>query len=144
MTMVDGPVISAVEVDVAVEPVPQGSVDVYNGRVVQPKKVKDYRRVVASAIRALGAEQFTGPCRVELGFVMTRPQAHYGKGRNSHIIKESSPVSHTYRPDLDKLVRCVLDAITDSGLWNDDAQVVHITASKSYGEEGHVSIRVLS
>ena len=36
------------------------------------------------------------------------------------------------KPDLDKLVRAVGDALTGS-VWHDDAQVISISASKRYG-----------
>ena len=40
---------------------------------------------------------------------------------------------NTKRPDLDKLIRAVLDGITDV-LIPDDAQVISITAGKEYAE----------
>jgi Holliday junction resolvase RusA-like endonuclease len=41
---------------------------------------------------------------------------------------------HTVKPNVDKLTRYLLNAITQSGLIDDDAQVVAITAMKEYGE----------
>lgn len=40
------------------------------------------------------------------------------------------------RPDIDKLVRACFDALTSSGTWKDDAQVVEVTARKVYPDEG--------
>jgi len=40
-------------------------------------------------------------------------------------------VPPTTKPDLDKLCRCVKDALTGV-IWTDDAQVVTLTASKRY------------
>ena len=37
-------------------------------------------------------------------------------------------------PDLDKLLRSTFDAITTAGVWRDDAQVVVVSASKSYAD----------
>ena len=34
------------------------------------------------------------------------------------------------------------DALTDAGVWRDDAQVVEINASKEYGEHPGVTISV--
>ena len=36
------------------------------------------------------------------------------------------------RPDVDNLVKAVLDALTEDGWWRDDAQVVRIYVSKDY------------
>jgi crossover junction endodeoxyribonuclease RusA len=43
---------------------------------------------------------------------------------------------NTKRPDLDKLIRAVLDGITNV-LIPDDAQVISITANKSYSTENN-------
>jgi Holliday junction resolvase RusA-like endonuclease len=49
-------------------------------------------------------------------------------------------------PDLDKLCRAVADAITDAGLWADDAQVVSLVAAKRYSSPPgvHITITELS
>lgn len=39
------------------------------------------------------------------------------------------------RPDLDKLCRAVLDALTDAGIWHDDSQVCSLSAIKVYADE---------
>lgn len=41
------------------------------------------------------------------------------------------------KPDLDKLERAVLDAMTRAGLWVDDCQVVDIRAVKRYATTDH-------
>lgn len=40
-------------------------------------------------------------------------------------------VSHTKKPDLDKLIRAVLDAMTGI-LYTDDSQITHLSATKRY------------
>jgi Holliday junction resolvase RusA-like endonuclease len=45
-------------------------------------------------------------------------------------------------PDLDKLVRCISDAVTDAGLWHDDSQVVSIKAAKRYAAPPGVLITI--
>jgi Holliday junction resolvase RusA-like endonuclease len=47
----------------------------------------------------------------------------------------------TGRPDLDKLVRAVLDALTGLA-WADDAQVCDITATKRYDATGHPGVAI--
>lgn len=49
---------------------------------------------------------------------------------------------HTVKPDCDKLTRFLLDAIVQSGLIDDDAQVVAITAIKEYGERDLIWFKV--
>jgi crossover junction endodeoxyribonuclease RusA len=48
---------------------------------------------------------------------------------------------HTKRPDVDKLLRAVLDGLTKI-CWNDDAQVSVVFASKHYSEEERLGAKV--
>lgn len=78
----------------------------------------------------------TGPLAVCLEFVMPRP-ASTPKRRTPPAVK---------RPDLDKLVRAVLDAVGSAGVWRDDSQVVYLSASKRLAELGetpgcHIRVR---
>src|SRR5206468_58994 len=83
-------------------------------------------RKLIYAARAHSAElRFpTGPVDVGLYFYFPRPKSHYRTGRNSHLLKDPATEYKPSKPDLDKLVRAALDAITQSGrIWRDDAQV---------------------
>lgn len=65
-------------------------------------------------------------------FTITRPASHYRTGRHSHLIRETAPTYPTTRPDLDKLIRSTMDALTDAGVIPDDSQVVDIHAYKAF------------
>ena len=58
---------------------------------------------------------------VRLGFAMPKP-------------KKSAHLSCCTRPDLDKLIRAVLDALQTAGLYTDDSRVAHIEARKVWAE----------
>jgi hypothetical protein len=80
-----------------------------------------------------------GAYRVSAHFRLPRPRGHYG--RNGDVLprfKDAQPVS---RPDIDKLLRAVLDALT-MRVWRDDAQVVQVTTSKRWSEDPGVTIIV--
>ena len=47
----------------------------------------------------------------------------------------------TVKPDIDKTLRALLDALTGIA-WEDDAQVVLVSASKSYGPDAKTEITV--
>jgi Holliday junction resolvase RusA-like endonuclease len=65
---------------------------------------------------------------IRLSFWMPRPAFHYGaKG-----LKASAPNHPGVKPDLDKLVRAILDGITEAKIWGDDSQVLGIMAVKMY------------
>lgn len=117
-------------------PAPQGSKrHVGKGIMVESSlKVKPWREAVkTAAYKARGVETFqSGPVQVTLHFHLLRPKGHFGTGRNAGNVKLSSPVYPSARPDLDKLTRSTLDALTESGLIHDDAQIVQLTAWKDY------------
>jgi Holliday junction resolvase RusA-like endonuclease len=62
-----------------------------------------------------------GPIGVEIDFYLARPAA-----------APKSRMRPDRRPDLDKLVRSTLDAITTAGAIDDDVRVVDIVARKHY------------
>lgn len=106
---------------------PQGSKrHVGRGRLVEmSKRVKPWRELVAqSIIQRLpeGHVPIEGPVLLEITFYLPRPRA-----------ARDRPYPHKGGPgDVDKLVRAVGDAITTSGLWKDDSQVVDLIARKRY------------
>ena len=50
---------------------------------------------------------------------------------------KSRPVEipHIVKPDLDNLAKAVMDALSDAGIWHDDAQVYRLYASKCYSSQ---------
>lgn len=107
------------------KPAPQGSKrHLGNGIMVESSKsVKPWRVDVAWAAREAFLHPLDGPVRLELGFVMPRPKS---------APKRSTPAA-VKRPDLDKLSRAVLDAITGV-VVADDSQIVHLVATKRIAE----------
>jgi crossover junction endodeoxyribonuclease RusA len=121
-------------------PVPQGSKRVVRGRLIDANgaTLRPYRALVAdAAAQALGGalsahEPTREPVSVSVRFVLPRPRGHYGTGRNAGVLKASAPLWPTTKPDVDKLCRAVLDALT-AVVWVDDSQVVVLDADKMYG-----------
>ncbi len=121
-------------------PVPKGSAKAFvvKGRAIVMQDNRDSQKPWASSISytAMQAMKFekpvSGPVSISLTFYMPRPKGHYGSGKNSDLVKDSAPQHHVTKPDLDKLVRCVKDALTGV-VWNDDSQVCEISkAEKLY------------
>lgn len=80
---------------------------------------------------------------VTLTFCMPRPKSHYRGGRRAHELRDTAPTWHTSRPDVDKLTRTVLDAL--SGVWwVDDSQVAMVTAAKSYTNDGGPGVHIIA
>lgn len=121
-------------------PAAQGSKrHVGNGRMVESsKKVAPWRQDVIAA--AMGAAEKagwvtpTGPIWVGIDFYLPRPQTHYGTGKNAGVLKPTAPPWHSSRPDVDKLIRALFDALTISGVIRDDSQIAIVHVTKCYGD----------
>lgn len=115
---------------VAGKPVPQGSLKFINGHAihVRAQDLALWRADIANSARAIGIGKAEGAVEIILTFVMLKPKS----------VKREQPF---VRPDLDKLIRAVLDGLTDVA-YVDDCQVTRITATKTYGENQGVWIRV--
>ena len=70
---------------------------------------------------------WSGPLRVELVAVFKRP------GRLFRKADPAGRILHDKRPDLDNVVKAILDGMDKAGVWGDDAQVCEIDARKVYG-----------
>jgi crossover junction endodeoxyribonuclease RusA len=135
-------------------PAPQGSKKaiIVRGKavVIEENKgpVTAWRNAVkAAALLELGTARglLSTPLGVNVAFWLSRPQDHYGTGRNSAILKAAAPAWPAKRPDIDKLVRSTFDALTGTA-WIDDSQVVEVSATKHYAISGpgaSIAIRIL-
>ncbi len=116
-------------------PVPQGSkrgiIHRTTKRVVLIEsggsRLKAWREQIRGQARLHFGLPKAGPISMTLQFSFRRP-ANQMKGG---VLKESAPAEHLVRPDLDKLVRAVLDGLTGVA-FDDDSQVTHMVAFKRY------------
>jgi Holliday junction resolvase RusA-like endonuclease len=119
-------------------PKPQGSKrHVGNGVMIESggEALRTWRedvKLAALAERELLDESLIGPIDVRIYFHLRRPASHFRTGRNAHLLRAGAPAYPYRKPDIDKLLRSTLDAITSAGLWGDDAQAVHVSMSKTY------------
>ena len=124
------------DVSIPGPPATQGSKRyVGNGRVIESdKRLASWR----AETRHIAAQNFIldeptkNAVTVLILWCITRPKSHYGTGANAHVVKESAPLRPTTKPDVDKVARAVLDALT-SVVYVDDAQVVSLRIAKAYG-----------
>ena len=106
------------------KPIPQGSMKVINGHVLHARgsELIYWRSSIGLEARRHIEQMFEGAVRIEIFFRLEKPKS----------VKRTYP---TKPPDLDKLIRSVLDALTGVA-YIDDSQVVEIAAKKAYGVAG--------
>lgn len=130
-------------------PVPKGSAKAFVNKKTQKAQViqtnrekqKPWASSIAYSAMQVSHSLMQGPVMLELDFVMPRPRTHYGTGYNSDKLKNYAPYYHTSKPDLDKLERCIKDALTGV-VWHDDSQVCVMMSAKVYGDIPGVHVSV--
>lgn len=114
-------------------PAPQGSKRYLGpGRplIESSKAVAPWRADIRTHLTATHTSgPIPGAVAVHLEFVLPRPAS---------TPKRATPAA-VKRPDLDKLIRAVLDAITSAGCWHDDSQVVALHTTKRLAELGETT-----
>lgn len=111
-------------------PAPQGSKrHLGNGVMVEmSNKVKPWREAVKWAAREAmaGRAPLDGPLWVGMVFTVAKPKSAPKRKRTWPATK----------PDLSKLARSTEDALTDAGVWTDDARLVeYVRLAKAYPGE---------
>ena len=85
---------------------------------------RPWRDSVGWAAREAGG-RVAGPVQVSMSFTLPKP-ASAPKRRVTYPDR---------KPDLSKLVRAVEDALTDAGVWEDDARVIKCVSRKVFPGE---------
>lgn len=116
-------------------PAPQGSKKFVGlskaGRgimVESSAKVRPWRQDVkqAAILARAGARPLDGPLVAVMTFTLPKPSSA-PKTRRTWPCR---------KPDASKLARSTEDALTDAGVWTDDARVVELVVRKVYPGEG--------
>lgn len=89
------------------------------------------RQAVFAAAKGLSSLPTNTHFILDIIFVFSRPLCHFGSGKNSKVMKANAPSYHTKAPDVDKLSRSILDALTGI-VYADDSQVVSLESQKIY------------
>ena len=91
-----------------------------NGHTYTPRETKDYEEEVAWNYKdQTDGYVFQGPVSVTMLFTFIKPKT----------VKREYP---TVRPDLDNVIKSVMDGLNGIA-WKDDAQVCRLIAEKQYG-----------
>ncbi len=88
------------------------------------------KHVAKKAKKAFGNQVlWDGPIRLDLEFVLPRPESHYTKvGKR---LTKSAPMDHVTKPDRGKLARAVEDALSGV-VYVDDSQITCGASTKRY------------
>lgn len=129
-----------IQIDVIGQPGTKGSMRAVAPGVVVPdsKKLKPWHAAVVHAAQdALQGQPqpryVDAALEVSITFRFNRPKGHYGKKG----LKSSAPALVRVRPDIDKVERATLDALTGI-VFVDDARIARTAMEKRYCQPGEV------
>jgi Holliday junction resolvase RusA-like endonuclease len=113
-----------------IEPVAKQRARITMRGAYTPKKTKDFEHWIKTVTSGVyKKEPMTEALFVELRFFLKRPKS----------VKREYPI---VKPDVDNFVKSMFDGL-NGVLWNDDAQVVKVQASKEYSsDEGFIVLKV--
>lgn len=112
------------------------------GRFIEASKyLPAWRKAVTTVATEYMAEwdqkPLTGPVELTVWFYLERPKSISRTKRFFPIVP----------PDVDKLVRAICDSMSDGGVWDDDAQVIALSAHKLYDDfheaGAHIMVQAL-
>lgn len=125
------------------QPRPRAFVRGGHAAVYDPGTAEGWKSCIAVAAKPhIPPTPLAGTIALTVEFIMPRPRAHFRTGKHASELRGDAPEHHCSRPDVDNLTKAVLDALTDIGMWIDDAQIALLGAVKLYGVKPGANIEI--
>lgn len=97
------------------------------GKIYMPKEYNKHKKAITADLISQfviqGHSKIVDPVQVEIVFIYPRPKY---LGGDDLRLKDT-------KPDIDNIIKTVLDGITNAGIWTDDNIVVGLNCTKYYG-----------
>lgn len=106
-----------------------------SGHVYNPPSADAWKACVISAFLVRKYRTITGPVRLRVRFFLPRPTGMKTAGEHD--------VPHEKKPDVDNLLKAVMDAMTEARVWKDDALVYAIEVEKWYAHEKKTGAQII-
>lgn len=111
------------------------------GFVYDPSK-SDKQDILAQIRSETPKTPFKKGISLYIRFCMPYVKKHYRTGKYSNELKPNAPIMHLYKPDIDNLLKLIMDA-GNKVLWNDDSQISRVQMEKVYDVEGSTTITIV-
>ena len=102
---------------------------------------KDKKQIWLQIAKHKPKMPLAGDIMVKLVFTMPRPKNQYRTGKYKHLLKDNVSEYHSYKPDLDNMVKLICDVIQGKGrMICDDSQICMLQAEKVWGIKGKTEV----
>ena len=94
---------------------------------------KDKKQIWLQIAKYKPKQPFAGDIYLKVVFYLKRPKSHFRTGKYSHLLKDAykDMVYHSFKPDLDNIVKLIADIIQPQMII-DDSQICMLQAEKMY------------
>lgn len=116
------------------KPVPKQRPRIVKGHAYTPRETLDFEKRVGWRYKAAGGTVHAGPVAITIAVWYEIPKS-WSKAKKDETIGEP----HTSKPDLDNIVKSILDGLNGTA-WKDDAQVSIIRAGKRWWDRSPKTI----
>jgi Holliday junction resolvase RusA-like endonuclease len=99
-----------------------------NGHVYNPHTADSWKEEIKACFCQCQKPTITAPVHLRVSFFLPWPKSMKDTGGISNV-------PHAKKPDTDNLLKSTMDALTELKVWQDDALVFSIDASKWYGRK---------
>jgi len=120
------------------EPIAKARPRFSKGFVCTPQKTKDYEKLIKETFIRSGQSAETGMLEATIKCYFKIPKS---ATKGKLLAMQHNIVRPTKRPDLDNIIKGVLDGLNGQA-YKDDSQVVELTASKYYSDMPRVEIMI--
>ena len=100
------------------------------GHAYTDKRTRDYEELIAEEYRISGGKMFDGAVSIKVAALFPVPKRASKKDKELMLNDKIRP---TKRPDIDNILKAVLDALNGIA-YDDDAYVVSVSGKKIYAD----------
>lgn len=101
------------------------------GHAYTPKETREYEEAVRIIAKSVIKTPFTTALRLTINFYLGVPKSWTKTKKREALNGEVRPES---KPDIDNLIKAIMDALNGGIGYNDDKQIVELHAYEWYGE----------
>ena len=132
------------QIDIKIEgrPKPQKRHRHTKKRFTYDPSSKDKKALIALIHSQAPKKPFENGITLYVRFCMPYAKKHYRTGKFSNELKPNPPISYKIKPDIDNLLKFVMD-VGNGVLWKDDSQIYKVDMEKIYSVNGYTKITVV-